>query len=1111
MKENNLPARFLVFFLILSFMAPSSAWALRIQTGGLEERTLTVRQLEKELLPQNILSATGLEESRRGIRRLLVIGMDDVNTSRTVAIARLWRPEMKVTSMVGIPNPNPQLFGEMKGSMDAVLLTDSVLAIGEPFSVMGTGAGEFYLDPRWSQEVGRVLQEQGIPMGVIREVRSVTDEDIRILLGKLDQKLRSRSAGLEEAPVLQENSFVRAVAFSPDGRTLISGQEDSRLSLWDVSTGKRLWSFQTFQDELANQKGVSGVAFSSDGTVIAASLFDGTLLLVNAASGKILKERRFPQRTWAVAFSSDGRIVASAGRPGVWLWDTSRVRVASSYPVTGENNREFLSVAFNPDGTRLAAGGADGVLSVWEVASGKSLGRFQVGRAYGINSVAFNPDGNALASGNDYGEVRIWSVADGSSQVIDAGWGNPVRSVVFSPDGRRLAEAGVDGIIRLWELPSGSPWAEFTGHAGVVQSLAISPDGKTLASGGNDETIRLRILSDPSVEQVDRWIDDLRSGWRTESAARQIRAYIVGRISPALAFTERAASLIGALVEKLDYRQLPPTSWRDWVFHYWLVGEELRSLREERIRNEAGNTLRLLDVHSFFHGILQGYADLSPRSRWVRQILQEGEIAVPSTAGLEERQERETQSLILNLRTFPLSDSERAARAETIQSLVKEQSRAVPFLLAALRVPPAGVSPMWDEWQHIREGVMEVLAQIKPSTAPIIEELSRIVIRSLNEPELRYSAVAALGEIADPRAMPALVLVLGDEDPVTQSGSVVVDAFVRIGLPAVPALRKVLRNQSHRNVQEGAAEALTGIVCAQTKRNPAVVSSVMWDFIRTLKREKRPEIRLALARNLGKIGRGNSAVVSVLKRILADPNEDDLEVLVWVTETLGEMGPAAQKAIPAFQKALDRMVFSQDRERLETAIQKATAEIRGESGLEEKVVMDGSGRVPVRTEKLLQELFGPPAAIRDLKVGLEEADAGHRRFLIRFEQSLLPGNTPQEKLAHLSAVQGNLESDLGFLSGDEVTLGLIEPVAAALKYMSHADVQIDILRQPGSSLEKTFSEPAILYVAVEALAGAIMSQRSFSQVYVDPAQSAGLEQVNYPDFSVGLAELFKAA
>ncbi len=181
------------------------------------------------------------------------------------------------------------------------------------------------------------------------------------------------------------------------------------------------------------------------------------------------------------------------------------------------------------------------------------------------------------------------------------------------------------------------------------------------------------------------------------------------------------------------------------------------------------------------------------------------------------------------------------------------------------------------------------------------------------------------------------------------------------------------------------------------------------------------------------------------------------------------------------------------------------------AGMEESA-MGVSGRVPVQTERLLRELFGSGEAVRDLKAGLEEADAGQRRFLIRFEQNLLPGNSPAEKLAHLSAVQGNLESDLG-LSKDEIMFGLTGPLDATLKYMAGADVEIQILRQPGSSLEATFSDPAILYVATQALSGVLIAQefRPQYEFYVDPAQSAGLEEIRYPDFSVGLAELFKAA
>ncbi|MDV3353030.1 TIR domain-containing protein [Leptothoe sp. LEGE 181152] len=200
---------------------------------------------------------------------------------------------------------------------------------------------------------------------------------------------------------------------------------------------------------------------------------------------------------WDTAVSNDGQMIASASADGTArVWGINGNQLAE----IKVDDTQVLSVAFSPDGERLAMGLENSQIQIRQLGAQNELLTTLEGHTGPITSVAFATDGRTLASASEDKSVRLWQ-QDGMplkelTQHIAA-----VRVVKFSPDGKLLASGADDRSIRLY-TPDGKPLKTLRGHNAEVKGLAFSPDSQTLASASWDETIRLWSATGQPIREI---------------------------------------------------------------------------------------------------------------------------------------------------------------------------------------------------------------------------------------------------------------------------------------------------------------------------------------------------------------------------------------------------------------------------------------------------------------------------------------------------------------------------------------------------------------------------------------------------------------------------------
>ncbi|GBC92904.1 Protein TolB [bacterium HR15] len=437
----------------------------RLATGGWDG-TLRIWQVSDGALLQNI----------------------DAHSAPIYAVA--WSPD-GATLATGSSDWDIKLWSASDGSWQRTLSGHS----GMVSSLAFTPDGSQLISGSWDATIRVWNFVDGSPIrtltGHTREVLSLAlaPDGTRLASGGGEHAVRlwRVSDGTAQGSLAAPADAVYGAGFVAGG-SVVSAGFDAVLRRWNASDG-------SFQQAIAQDSPILALAVSPDGTLVATGDWNGNISLRSMPSGTLVgRWSAGSDEIKSLAFAPNGSALASASMDGtVQLWAVpggTLIRTLSGH--TGG----ATAVAFSADGSLIATGDSGGVVRLWDASTGNLTRTINAHGEY-ITALAFSPSGARLATSSTDSTARLWDVATGT-EVITLPHPDVVSRVAYTPDGSLLLTTSWDGAVRVWNAGTGAFHSQLNAHDMPIHALAISPDGQTMLTGGEDGLVYAWVSGPPN-------------------------------------------------------------------------------------------------------------------------------------------------------------------------------------------------------------------------------------------------------------------------------------------------------------------------------------------------------------------------------------------------------------------------------------------------------------------------------------------------------------------------------------------------------------------------------------------------------------------------------------
>ncbi|KIJ59934.1 hypothetical protein HYDPIDRAFT_139883 [Hydnomerulius pinastri MD-312] len=304
-----------------------------------------------------------------------------------------------------------------------------------------------------------------------------------------------KSATVPDKRLKGHTSVVTCLAFTPDGRQLITGSYDRRIRLWDLQSGEAIG------EPIWNHKvSVLTVAVSPSGTRFSSGGGDDRILLCDTINRVVVAEplHAHTNRVNSLCFSPDGTRLVSSSVGSIKIWDAVSIDLFLEIKM----HSDVPAIAHSPTGTRIAGVCSDRTARVWDTTTGLQTACSPTGCA-DTHGIAWMLDGRTVVFASR-ACVSVWNTETSQVDQFGSDWVTDVRGLCISPNGKLLAVA-CESAVHLVDVETWTRLGLPFHHPRPAFCIAFSPDGRSLASGCADNDIYLwDMTSNVPLEEVSR-------------------------------------------------------------------------------------------------------------------------------------------------------------------------------------------------------------------------------------------------------------------------------------------------------------------------------------------------------------------------------------------------------------------------------------------------------------------------------------------------------------------------------------------------------------------------------------------------------------------------------